>query len=80
MISPYDIDMRTLVDLPQSDIRALDRLARREDVSRTELVRRAVADYLERQRSVPADAFGAWAAHDAAGDGLAYERGMREEW
>jgi len=39
--------MRTIVDLPEDQIKALDSIGKREDLSRTELVRRAVAAYLD---------------------------------
>ncbi len=77
MISRYDIGMRTLVDLPEKDIRALDARARIEQVSRAELVRRAVAGFLERQHRLPEEAFGAWGS---AEDGLRYQRRLRDEW
>lgn len=53
--------MRTIIDLPDDQIRRLGEICRREDVSRAEVVRRAVADYLEalclRERG---DVFGMW--------------------
>jgi len=69
--------MRTLVDLPEKDIRALDALTRIEGVSRAELVRRAVAGFLERRDRLPQQAFGAW---ESGEDGLRYQRRLREEW
>lgn len=71
--------MRTIVDLPEEQVRRLGELCRRDGVSRAEAVRRAVADYLgahalrERQ-----DAFGMW--RDRRVDGLEYEGRLRREW
>ena len=39
--------MRTIVDIPENDVKALDSLGKKENLSRAELVRRAVQSYLE---------------------------------
>ncbi|HZK98896.1 MAG TPA: ribbon-helix-helix protein, CopG family [Caulobacteraceae bacterium] len=71
--------MRTLVEIPGSDVAALDELGRRRRVSRSRLIREAVADYLGRQpRPTMAAAFGLW--REKAIDGVAYQRALREEW
>jgi ribbon-helix-helix CopG family protein len=79
MMTAYDI-MRTIIDLSDELIHALDRLSRREHISRAEAVRRAVILYLEHE--LPAEtveAFGLW--HDRqAVDALAYEDALRQEW
>ena len=71
--------MRTTIDLPEEQVQQLGELCRREGVSRAEVVRRAVADYLKahcvRERQ---DAFGIW--RDRRPDGLEYERRLRREW
>jgi metal-responsive CopG/Arc/MetJ family transcriptional regulator len=77
MISRYDIAMRTIVDIPEPQIRALDALTRIDGVSRAELVRRAVALYLRRHAKLSDDAFGSWTG---IADGLAYQRRLRDEW
>ncbi len=73
-------DMRTIIDLPDEHVAALDELCRRERISRAEAIRRAVARYLEECAIADADdAFGMW-RHRAI-DALAYEdelRGARE--
>ena len=71
--------MRTLVTFDEDQIRALDTLARRQRVSRAELIRRAVDRFLEEKTSgddLPS--FGLW--DGAAGDGLAYQEKLRSEW
>jgi predicted transcriptional regulator len=71
--------MRTIVELPQNQIDALKKLGKRLDLPRTELVRRAVADYLSRNRPVPDDtAFGLWKGR--AEDGVHYQQRLRSEW
>jgi hypothetical protein len=46
MITFDDISMRTIVDLPQEQIRKLTLFCRREKISRAEAVRRAVDRFL----------------------------------
>lgn len=71
--------MRTLVDLPSEDVRALDELGRRRKHSRAHLIRAAVDDYLQRhQPSDLAAAFGLWGSNQE--DGLDYQRRIRGEW
>ncbi|CAN5619364.1 hypothetical protein BH24DEI1_BH24DEI1_14300 [soil metagenome] len=71
--------MRTIVDLPENKLRELTELSKKENVSRAELIRRAVAEYLERRAEVGMDdAFGLW--KDDPLDGLEYEARLRSEW
>ena len=71
--------MRTIVDLPDQQINHLKALGERLKLPRTELVRRAVADYLARHPTDPEDAaFGLW--KDRARDGLDYQQKIRAEW
>jgi len=71
--------MRTIVDLPEEQIEVLKRLSKQTRSSRAELVRRAIAEYLQRHDSeLTEDAFGIW-RHQPR-DGLDYQRRMREEW
>jgi metal-responsive CopG/Arc/MetJ family transcriptional regulator len=71
--------MRTLVDIPEGDVRALDDLSRRRRVSRARVIRAAIGDYLARhRRQDEEDAFGLWGK--SAVDGLEYERRLRSEW
>lgn len=72
-------DMRTLLDLVDSQVEALDRLAKRRDRSRASLIREAVDDYLRRHGLGSDDeAFGLW-GKDAV-DGLAFQERARAEW
>lgn len=79
MMTLYVIIMRTIVDIPQAVLDELDELARREDISRAEAVRRAMAEYLEGRRKSRGDAaFGIWKSRKI--DALAYEDDLRGEW
>lgn len=72
--------MRTLVDIGETQIKALDELAKTERQSRAALIRQAVEDYLAKRRpSGGIDAaFGLWGNREA--DGLVYQQRLRDEW
>ena len=71
--------MRTIVDLPQDNVDALKALSQHTRLSRAELVRRAVADYLNRHWTPREDtAFGIWKHRKI--DGLEYQENLRSEW
>lgn len=70
--------MRTLVDIPDAQIEALDKLAAAKQVSRALLIREAVGDLLDRQKDdVVRRGFGLWGNSE---DGLAVQRRLRSEW
>ena len=71
--------MRTLVDLGDTQIQALDELSKKEKRSRAALIRQAIDDYLaQRQSRKEGDAFGLWGKRRV--DGLAYQEKVRREW
>jgi len=74
--------MRTLVDIPEPQLRELTRLGKRKKISRAAVIREAVTAYLSRQKSATEkdmrDAFGLWGDHKI--DGLEYQRKLRDEW
>lgn len=71
--------MRTLIDIPENDLKLMSEVARKLEISRSEFVRRAVHSSLAPYRGkMNHEAFGAWTALDE--DGLAYQERMRSEW
>ncbi|ENN85452.1 hypothetical protein RHSP_08109 [Rhizobium freirei PRF 81] len=71
--------MRTLVDIGDLEVKALDRLAQREKMSRAALIRKAIDDFLARNSAASeVEAFGLWG--DRKIDGLAYQDDIRGEW
>jgi hypothetical protein len=78
--------MRTIIDIPEQDIKALDAIKADEGVSRNELVKRGVAMLLKTYQKTEVDAFGLWYKEQSKGqpnqaqDGLDYQLAMREEW
>ena len=71
--------MRTLVDLPEPDVRALDQIGKRRRVSRAKVIRQAVSEFLAKSATDETNAaFGLW--RDEGVDGLEYQRRVRAEW
>jgi Ribbon-helix-helix protein, copG family len=75
--------MRTIIDLPDYQVDALRLLEERKNVSRAELIRQAVAQYVVRNVEAP-EAFGAWKSKTRtlkkARDGVAVQKKLRAEW
>ena len=80
--------MRTIVDIPEGDIRWLDQRAAETGKSRTAIVREAVEAFrvevggTEEERKLAAleTGFGLWARHGIAYDPHEYDRRRRAEW
>jgi len=71
--------MRTLVDIPDSQIRELAELCEQVHRPRAALIRDAIADYLARHRHVAEqEAFGLWGPDTP--DGVVYQGKARSEW
>ena len=71
--------MRTIIELPEDQLAALDTLCRRDNISRAEAIRRAVAQHVRLERAAePERAFGLWRKRPV--DGLKYQRRLRGEW
>jgi hypothetical protein len=70
--------MRTLVDIPNTQIEELTRISKAEKVSRAEIIRRAVAIFIEIKKPDTVEVFGLWKKHEV--DGSAYQEGLRSEW
>lgn len=79
--------MRTIVDIPEDDIRWLDQKAGETGKSRTAIVREAVAVYrveqsddAERRRAALRAGFGAWKGRTDIGDAVEWQRRERAGW
>jgi len=75
---------RTIINLDADDKRWLDREASLRHVPMTELVREAIRDYRVRRESTARSDVQLALEHTAgiwrAGDGLAHQTRMRQEW
>lgn len=70
--------MRTLVDIPDKQLEELSAICEIEKVSRAEVIRQAIATYVEKKRPLTFEAFGIWKQRKV--DGLAYQDQVRSEW
>jgi Arc/MetJ-type ribon-helix-helix transcriptional regulator len=71
--------MRTIIELPQDQLTHLDAHCRRENISRAEAIRQAVAAMLaDRSSADAAGAFGIW--RDRGPDAAADLERLRDEW
>jgi hypothetical protein len=71
--------MRTLVDIPTSELEALNALSKSEGISRAESIRRAIKAYVEFNRPLAKhEGFGLWKDYDIDGD--EYQQKIRAEW
>ena len=71
--------MRTIIEVPQLQLDALDVICRTEGISRAEAIRRAITRMVgETRHALVSPAFGLW--RDRPVDGLGYERRLRDEW
>jgi predicted transcriptional regulator len=71
--------MRALIDMNETQVEALDTLAKHAGQSRAALIREAIDDYLDRHyREQVEDGFGLWGKRKV--DGLAYQEKVRREW
>lgn len=70
--------MRTLVDIPDKQIKDLMTICEAEKMSRAEVIRQAISYYLEKKKPEAVDAFGLWKHRKV--DGLEYQEQVRSEW
>jgi hypothetical protein len=71
--------MRTLVDIPEAELEALNALSKSEGISRAESIRRAISAYVELNRPPAQHAgFGLWKGKGIHTD--EYLRKIRAEW
>lgn len=71
--------MRTIIEVPDDDIRNLDRIVEQQQKSRAAIIREAIRFYLE-GKVVGSDkaAFGIW--KEKKTEGLEYQAKVRSEW
>jgi metal-responsive CopG/Arc/MetJ family transcriptional regulator len=67
-----------LVDLPDAALEELTQLSKARGTSRAQLIRMAVANFLEESRPALKDSCGLWKTRGV--DSLALERTLRSEW
>lgn len=78
MIMIYNIIMRTIISISQEYLVILSRIAQKMGLSRAEVIRRAIKDFIDLHRSDKDQAFGLWQDRDI--DSLTYQEKLRSEW
>jgi Ribbon-helix-helix protein, copG family len=73
-----ETDMRTIIDLPERDVKNLTELGRERGMSRAEIIRQAIKVFLTFHQASRNGAFGLW--RERSEDGLRYQRALRAEW
>lgn len=76
-----NVIMRTIIDIPDSQIEILNRLSKKKKTSRAKIIRLAVDNYIALHHKTKEgfnDAFGIW--QDKKIDGLVYQQQIRNEW
>ena len=66
---------RTIIEIPETQLREVDRLCRVLQISRAEAVRRGLDEFVRQNRAVKTDGFGLWKNAGKAPDQL-----LRELW
>ena len=70
--------MRTIIELPEQDLKQLAELGREREMSRAEIIRQAIKVFLIFHQSSRDGAFGLW--RERSEDGLRYQQALRAEW
>jgi predicted transcriptional regulator len=71
--------MQTSIDITELQRQALDDIAKAENLSRADVIRAAIDDYIKRRQRVDINgAFGLWG--ESGLDGLFYQENVRGEW
>lgn len=73
-----DVIMRIIVDLPDDQVTAVDKICQQKKISRAEAVRRAVSSLLDAEKQTSREAaFGVWSNR---GDARSQVDALRDEW
>lgn len=73
--------MRTIIDIPEVDIKALDYLSKQRNTSRAETIRQALSMYLAdcaKTEATFTEVFGIWKTKQL--DSIKYQEAIRSEW
>lgn len=73
--------MRTIVDIPDAQVKILNQLSKKKKLSRAEIIRQALGNYIandHKNKKSYDSAFGIW--RDQKLDSLLYQQKLRDEW
>jgi len=69
---------RTIIDIPDEQLREIDRVCRALKISRAEAVRRGATAFLERNQTVEENGYGLWRESSVDAKGLL--ENIRTKW
>lgn len=71
--------MRTIIGIPEEQLKGLDYVCDKQNISRAEAIRRAIALYLQDMVGLKDDAaFGVWKSKSI--DAVEWQKELRKEW
>ncbi|XVN42272.1 MAG: CopG family transcriptional regulator [Candidatus Rickettsia vulgarisii] len=73
--------MRTIVDIPDTQVKILNQLSKRKNISRAEIIRQALSSYITDHNQIKKNykmAFGIWKSKKL--DSVLYQQKLRNEW
>jgi metal-responsive CopG/Arc/MetJ family transcriptional regulator len=78
-----DVIMRTIIEIPETDVALLDKMSKKADCSRAAIIRNAIKEYIDKNKELHTEtvfsrAFGIW--KDSPVNALDYEDKIRKEW
>lgn len=81
MITNIINSMRTIIDIPDVQVKVLNKLSKKKRVSRAEIIRQALTNYIanySKTKKAYKKAFGLW--KDKNLDSIEYQKNLRDEW
>lgn len=81
MITNITNFMRTIIDIPDIQVKVLNKLSKKKRVSRAEIIRQALTNYIANDSKTKKSykkAFGLW--KDKKLDSVEYQKNLRNEW
>jgi hypothetical protein len=70
--------MKTLIDIPNNQIKSLAMICDEFNISRSEAIRRGIDLFITKNNKKNIDVFGVWKNKNI--DGLKYQNNLRNEW
>lgn len=73
--------MRTIIDIPDEDVKILNQLSKKKKTSRAEIIRQALTNYIteySKLRKSYSKAFGIWKGKKI--NSINYQKQLRSEW
>lgn len=70
--------MRTIIEIPENQLKDLSHICTSQNISRAEAIRRAITIYVSEELNQEDSAFGIWKSRKI--NSLNYQNNLRKEW